>query len=193
MEAALDPKFNLHGVSATTMGATPCIIVSGCTEAEVTSAHGCLGASGHRSNATIGRALKLILHNVGGARLSGTESTTLGSPAKYSFCFAEIRDTPWGAYATSDEDVVTTIATTSGPVQTVDFSLTDPRALVKWLAAAMVHAGYSPKLAWISDCLVCLSPEHFTLLSTKYKTREAFKVALWTECNAAITPHVFGS
>jgi hypothetical protein len=63
----------------------------GAEEAGVNSGLGCLG-SGTRANATIGRALKLVLHNVGGARLGGSESSTLGSPAKYTFCFAENRE-----------------------------------------------------------------------------------------------------
>jgi hypothetical protein len=72
-ECLLHTDFNAHGVSATTMGATPCTIVSGPvrTAAGLNSGMGALG-SGTRANAAIGRAVKLVLQNVGGARLGGT-------------------------------------------------------------------------------------------------------------------------
>eukprot|EP00911_Craspedida_sp_UC1_P001306 UC1_evm1s985 len=70
VEAMLDEDFNLHGNHATTMGATPCVIVSGPVRliAGLNTSHGALG-SGTRANACIGRTLKLVLQNVGGAKL----------------------------------------------------------------------------------------------------------------------------
>mmetsp|Transcript_22819 Transcript_22819/g.59614 ORF Transcript_22819/g.59614 Transcript_22819/m.59614 type:complete len:304 (+) Transcript_22819:387-1298(+) len=200
VEAVLESEFGFHGVHATTMGATPCVIVSGAPEAEVNHAHGALG-SGHRANATIGRAVKLVLHHVGGARLAGSESTTLGSPAKYTFCVGEDLKTTaaagWSSLPASrghgdgsGEGVVTVMATTSGPIQIVDFKLTKPDHLVEWYASAMVAAGYSPDLAFISDCLLVVSPEHHKLLCKKYHTREAFVDALFHACNAKLTPKI---
>ena len=91
-ECLVDKRFNLHGISATTMGATPCVVVSGaaCEQAEINVKHGCLG-SGHRANACIGRTLKLVMQNVGGNKLGGTESTTIGSPMKYTCCQSKQR------------------------------------------------------------------------------------------------------
>lgn len=72
VECLLHTDFNAHGVSATTMGATPCTIVSGPIRAAagINSGLGVLG-SGNRANAVVGRAVKLVLQNVGGARLGG--------------------------------------------------------------------------------------------------------------------------
>ena len=129
VEAMLAHPFNLHGVHATTMGATPAVLVSGPArgEAGLNSAHSALGGSGSRANASIGRAIKLVLQNVGGARLGGTESTTLGSPCKISLCIAEAEEAltahGWQPYhATSrgynaGDSVVTVLACTSGPAQ----------------------------------------------------------------------------
>lgn len=101
VECLLDPKFNAHGVHATTMGATPCIIINGPMRRAIDAnmQHGALG-SGSRANACVGRAIKLVLQNVGGAVLGGTESTTLGTPMKYTMCFAEWeeRATLWTPY-----------------------------------------------------------------------------------------------
>ena len=44
---------------------------------------------GNRANATIGRALQLVIRNVGGGRPGGVDRATLGNPGKYTFCFAE--------------------------------------------------------------------------------------------------------
>lgn len=54
----------------------------------------------------------------------------------------------------------------------------------------MVAAGYSPDLAFISDCLLVVSPEHHKLLCKKYHTREAFVDALFHACNAKLTPKI---
>ena len=72
VEAMLTDEFNIHGVHATTMGATPAVIVHGPArhEAGLALEHGALGSSGTRANTTIGRALKLLLQNCGGARLA---------------------------------------------------------------------------------------------------------------------------
>ena len=99
--------FGIHGVCATTMGATPAVIVNGperhtagvnfkvspfcagcLAHALFVFQHGVLG-SGSRANACIGRAVKLVLQNIGGARLGTIESTTLGNACKFTMCLAE--------------------------------------------------------------------------------------------------------
>ncbi|CAE8650592.1 unnamed protein product, partial [Polarella glacialis] len=87
--AMLHPDFGIHGVNATTMGATPVVVVNGPCRiaAGVNFKHAPCG-SGSRST-SIGRALKLLLQNVGRAKLGGTESTTIGSPMKFGMCFGE--------------------------------------------------------------------------------------------------------
>ena len=148
VEAMLSEAFNLHGVSATTMGATPCVIVNGPvrTAAGLNSGIGALGSSS-RANASIGRALKLVLQNVGEAKLGGTESTTIGSPNKFTLCLAEfeehLSDSDWeplhvGRGFTVVDSAVTVVAVTAGPIQLVDFNTTDARKLVELLAGIMV-------------------------------------------------------
>ena len=142
VEAMLTESFNLHGVHATTMGATPVLIVSGPVQAEagLNSSHGALG-SGTRGNAVIGRALKLILQNVGGAKLGGTESTTLGTPMKFgTMCVAEAEEVAaahgWLPYHVASrgynagDSCVTVLACTSGPHQLVDFATRDAPTLL---------------------------------------------------------------
>lgn len=145
VEAMLLDEFNLHGVHATTMGATPCLIVSGSARKEcgLNTSHGALG-SGSRANACIGRALKLVLQNVGGAKLGGTESTTLGTPCKFTLCVAEAEEAllaGWRPYHAESrgfnlgDSAVTVISCTSGPMQLVDFATRDVVPLLRSLGS----------------------------------------------------------
>jgi thiol-disulfide isomerase/thioredoxin len=97
LEAALDPMFTLHGLLCTTCFSGPVIIVNGPIAKQIGMNWGinALGR-GNRANATIGRALQLIVRNVGGGRPGEIDRATLGSPGKYTFCFAEDEtDSTW--------------------------------------------------------------------------------------------------
>src|SRR5215510_13348891 len=90
MLALTDAPFNLNGVQATTHMAAPLVVVNGPIAREIGMNPGanCFG-SGNRANATIGRAIRLILLNVGGAWPGELDKATLGHPGKYTYCIAE--------------------------------------------------------------------------------------------------------
>ena len=90
VEAALDPAFSMHGVLATTMFVGPVLVVNGPIRRQIgMNARGNALGQGNRANATIGRALQLIIRNVGGGRPQEVDRATLGNPGKYTYCFAE--------------------------------------------------------------------------------------------------------
>jgi hypothetical protein len=95
-EAILEKSFNLNGVQATTSPCAPLVVVSGPLAAELgfNSGYNCFG-QGTRANATVGRAIRLVLTNLGGGRPGTGDKSTLGQPAKYSFCVAESPESPW--------------------------------------------------------------------------------------------------
>ncbi|MDP1748868.1 MAG: thioredoxin family protein, partial [Reyranella sp.] len=95
LEAALDPLFVLHGLLCTTHFSGPLVIINGPAAKAVgmNSGINALG-QGNRANATIGRALQLIVRNVGGGQPGGMDRATLGNPGKYTFCFAEDESDP---------------------------------------------------------------------------------------------------
>lgn len=100
VKAMCRPEFNLHGIQATTHSATPMFLVSG-PIAQRLGLNGGLGAfgSGWRANSTIGRALRLIMQNLGGCRPGQIDRATQGNLGKFSFCIAENEaDSPWGPY-----------------------------------------------------------------------------------------------
>ncbi len=95
--AACTDTFNIHGLLATTMSVGPMIVVNGPIRRRIgmNSGINAMG-QGNRANASIGRALQLVVRNVGGGRPGGVDRATLGQPGKYTFCFAENEeDSPW--------------------------------------------------------------------------------------------------
>jgi hypothetical protein len=97
VEAACDPAFNLHGQSGTTNAASPLIIVNGPVRGRlgVNCAAGVFGP-GFRANATIGRALRLVMINLGGTRAGEISMSTLGHPGRYTYCIGEHEEaSPW--------------------------------------------------------------------------------------------------
>lgn len=97
VEALLAPEFNLFAVQATTHPCAPCVIVNGpiVNDLHINARYGAFGP-GTRANATIGRAIRLILMNVGGARPGILDRSTQGQASKYAFCIAENEaESPW--------------------------------------------------------------------------------------------------
>ena len=97
VEAACDPVFNLHGQSGTTNAASPLIIVNGPIRQRlgVNCAAGVFGP-GYRANATIGRALRLIMINLGGTRAGQISMSTMGHPGRSTYCIGEHEEaSPW--------------------------------------------------------------------------------------------------
>lgn len=88
--AALAPDFNLLGIATTTGTPTVAVCVHGPVAAALgmNSGTNCLGP-GNRANACIGRAVRLVQQNLGGARPGIGDMATMGSPGKYGLCFAE--------------------------------------------------------------------------------------------------------
>ncbi len=170
LEAVLDDRFNAVGVMATTHPCTPLVLVSGsaATAAGVNSKENCLG-QGCRANATIGRALHLMLVNLGGSRPGTLDRATHGSPAKYSYCFAEEEEaSPWEPLAVRrghapGEGVVTVFAA-EGPHNVNDHGSTAGDELLVTMAGVMGTPG-SNNLYLGGDHLVVWGPEHAATLA----------------------------
>src|SRR5215813_507234 len=97
VEALADPAFNLQGVQVTTNPVAPLLIVNGPARQTLgfNAGYGCFGP-GHRANATVGRAVRLILINIGSAIPGEGDMAVAGHPGKYTFCVAEHKEeSPW--------------------------------------------------------------------------------------------------
>ena len=97
VEAMCEPQFNLHAVTASTQGSAVLAVVNGPIAREVglNSSISVFGP-GHRANATIGRAIRLIIINATGSVSGEIDKATQGHPGKYTWCIAEDEDvSPW--------------------------------------------------------------------------------------------------
>ncbi len=165
VEAACTDEFNMHGLLATTYFSGPIIVVNGPVTARIGMNSG-LNAfgQGNRANTTIGRALQLIVRNIGGGSAGDVDMAMHGSPGKLSFCFAEREhDSPFTSLAVSrglgpDDDAVTLFAG-QGPTPIVDQLSRDPMSLARSFALVL-RAAHHPKLVIGMDAMLVVSPEH---------------------------------
>ena len=171
VDAMLDPDFNLYGVQATTHPVAPLAIVNGAYGRRIGlhSGSGCFGP-GFRANATIGRALRLILMNVGGAWPGRHDMATQGSPAKFSYCIAENEEaSPWGPLKGGD---VVTVYGGEGPHNVNDHASTTASGILSTVSHTAATLGSN--VGWYfsqSQLLVVLGPEHARTIAGDGLTR----------------------
>ena len=165
VEAACIDEFCMHGLLATTWFSGPMIVVNGPIAKAIgmNSGGNALG-QGNRANATIGRALQLVIRNVGGGRPGGVDRATLGNPGKYTFCFAENEDdSPWEPLSVQrgikpGVSAVTLFAA-DGVQGMFDQQSRTPESLTNSFAACLKSVAH-PKIAMTSDVFLIVSPEH---------------------------------
>ncbi len=168
LEAALEPNFTLHGILCSTCFTAPLIIVNGPITEKIgmNSSLNALG-QGNRANATIGRALNLIVRNVGGGRPGEIDRSTFGAPSKYTFCFAEDESDPeWQPLSvargiTSGANAVT-LFQGEGIQGILDQRSRTPRELTQSLAAGLLAVCHPHICEWAHAVLV-ISPEHYSI------------------------------
>jgi hypothetical protein len=165
VEAVCDEAFDLHGVSATTNAPSPLVIVNGPIRGslEINSGAGVFG-SGWRANATIGRALRLVCLNLGGARPGAVSMSTLAHSGRYSYCIGEHEEaSPWESLAVEhgfepEQNTVALLAA-DAPLGVYAQRSRTPEDLLPTLAASMAVISHHKMTHW-GDTLVVLSPEH---------------------------------
>ena len=136
---------------------------------------------GNRANSTIGRALQLVVRNLGGGRpgVNGIDRSALGAPSKVGWCFAEDEEhLPDGWPPLSVErgfdpgqDTVTLFAG-HGPIGAVDQTSRTPESLTRSLAAQLCAVGH-PKLP--NEAMLILTPEHQRVLADAGWSKQRFR------------------
>ena len=187
LEAALEPNFTLHGLTCSTCFSSPVIIVNGPIAKRIGMNWGlnALG-QGNRANATIGRALNLIVRNVGGGRPGEIDRSTLGAPSKYTFCFAEDETDPeWEPLSVSrgvpDGRSAVTLFQGDGLQGIMDQGSRTPEELTRSLASSLVDVCHSKICEW-SNAILVLSPEHYGIYREAGWGRKAITEALHEAC-----------
>ena len=168
LEMMLREEFNLNGVQGTMHGVAPLMIVNG-PYARTIGLHGgngCFGP-GFRANASIGRAIRLMLMNLGGGIAGVGSATVFATPLRYTACVTENVDrTPWPTLAESRgysaEDDVMTCAMVESPRLCYDDANQEPERLLTGIADSMTALG-SWNMHVRSDMVVAMGPEHATI------------------------------
>ena len=168
VEAMADPVFNLNAVQACTDAAAPLIIVNGpiAREVGINSAGNALG-QGCRANATIGRAIRLILMNLGGGYPHETDMSTLGQPGKYTYCFAENEAaSPWEPLQVErgfrpDQSTVT-VFPADAPTAIGDLISSTPEGLLHSVADTLCVLG-NLTLYYGGETFLVVGPEHVSI------------------------------
>ncbi|HKY75709.1 MAG TPA: thioredoxin family protein [Acidimicrobiia bacterium] len=165
VEAACTDEFNMHGLLCTTWFSGPVVIVNGPITREIgmNSGVNALG-QGNRANATIGRALQLIVRNIGGGRPGEIDRSTFGGPGKYTFCFAEDEvNSPWEPLSVergfAEGTSTVTLFAGDGPRGMCDQKSREPESLARSMAWQL-DSVWHPKLAMLTDAVLVVSPEH---------------------------------
>ena len=186
LRAALKDEFCMHGLLCTTYFSTPVMIVNGPITKQIgmNSGVNALG-QGNRANATIGRALQLIIRNVGGGIPGGIDRATLGNPGKYTFCFCEDEsDAEWPSLSMdrgyTREDSVVNLFAGSGVQPFVDQQSRQPESLVKNLANSLRSVANTRSFG-MADAIIVISPEHRRVLREGGWTKPNLKQALYDE------------
>src|SRR3990172_9096602 len=146
-EALCDPAFSVHGPTASTSGMGILTIVNGPVASQIgLNAGENLFGPGWRANATIGRALRLLLRNVCGAVPGVLDRSCFGHPGKFTYCIAEDEaHSPWTPLHAergipSEESAVTLFAGES-PHQVANQTASDPEAILATIADVMAAGG----------------------------------------------------
>ena len=165
VEAVLEEGFAMHGVLATTMFVGPVVVVNGPIRRRIgMNAKGNVLGQGNRANGAIGRALQLVIRNIGGGRPQEVDRATLGNPGKYTYCFAEDEEgSCWEPLSVErgmrlGQSAVTVFAG-FGLQGMVDQKSREPESLARSFAGSL-KAIHNVKLAPCCDALLVICPEH---------------------------------
>ncbi len=165
VEAVLSERFAMHGVLATTMYVGPVVVVNGPVRRQIgMNARGNALGQGNRANATIGRAVQLVIRNVGGGRPQEVDRATLGNPGKYTYCFAEDEEGSCWEPLAVERGVAPGVSAVTvfagyGLQGIVDQKSRTPESLARSFAESL-KALQNVKLAPGCDALLVVCPEH---------------------------------
>jgi hypothetical protein len=177
VEAILDPAFNLRGVQTTDENVAPLLVVNGpiARALDLNASFGALGP-GWRANATIGRALRLVMQNVGGGWPGAVSFAGIGQPGRYTLCLAENEaESPWAPLHTEtglsrDASAVTVMRAES--IINVTGGLDE-------LASVMGSAASAFSILWGGCSTVIVAPALAATLAKEGWTKHAVRERLF--------------
>ncbi len=181
--AVAEAQFNIQGIQATTNSAAVWLVLNGpiVQQLDINATFNCLG-QGSWANATLGRAMRLILQNIGGALPGDMDRATQGQPAKYTFCCGENEaQNPWEPLHvergfTRETSTVTVVAA-EGTLNLNTHSK-DADELLRVIAESMVHPA-SNEYCHGGEPWLVIAPEHADILKAGGLSKREVKQRLW--------------
>ncbi|MFQ5882390.1 MAG: hypothetical protein ACE5I9_07950 [Candidatus Methylomirabilales bacterium] len=197
IQAIGDERFNLNGVQATTHVAAPLLIINGPVRQalEIKGEANCFG-QGFRANATIGRAVRLCMINIGGGLPGLTDKATFGHPGKYTYCVAENEEvSPWEPLHVergfrSEQSTVTVFAA-EAPHNVSDHTSRSARGILTTVADSMATMGNN-NMYKRGEMMVVISPEHAATIATEGWSKHDVKEFLFQEAGRPVRELVRG-
>jgi hypothetical protein len=184
VKAMSQPQFNLIGIQTTTNPVAPLALINGPIRSriDVNCGAGALGP-GWRANATIGRAIRLVLINIGGASPGEVDKSILGMPGKYSLCMGELEEqSPWEPFHveqgyTRNQSTVTMISVQG--TQSCAASYVEPESILKMLSNTMTSFGANSYTKGNGNPVVILPPSHARLFAEAGWNKQRIKEELF--------------
>jgi hypothetical protein len=191
VEAICDPAFALEGVSGTTDAVAPLLILNGPARAalDLNCGVGVVGP-GWRANATIGRAVRFVWANVGGARPGGISMSTFAQPGRYTYCIGEREEeSPWEPlhveHGFSVDDSTVAALAAEAPQVVVDARSRSAREVLTTIArSGEVIASHA--LADLGDTLLVVSPEHVRTIAADGWSKADARAFLFEQMRAEV-------
>jgi hypothetical protein len=184
VRAACDEQLNLHGVQATTHFAAPLIVVNGPVRRELDFwSGGNVFSNVARANSTLGRALQLILINLGGARPAEIDMSALGNPGKFSYCIAENEEeSPWPPLHADrgfePQQSAVTLYCGEGLHGVSEHTARTGLVLLKAIRRALATV-WSYRVCLWPEALVVFGPEHVKTLQRDGFSKQDVRRHLW--------------
>lgn len=192
LQAMCEPEFNLHGIQATTNPVTPACIINGPIRKslEINCGANCLG-QGWRANATIGRAVRLLLLNVGGATPGLVDKATQGQPAKYTLCFGEDEEgSVWEPLHVErgfrPEQSTVTVVGIAGTTNIPTAKGRDTTEFLMLIADTLARVGSNDMTQGGGQPTVVLASGHAALFKAAGYSKSDVKRALFENCGVPI-------
>ncbi|HSG90195.1 MAG TPA: hypothetical protein VLA56_13365 [Pseudomonadales bacterium] len=194
VKAVLQPAFDLTEMQATTHCTAPLIIVNGPAREScggVASGFGALGP-GHRANASIGRALRLAMINIGGGRPGSSDMALLGHAGKFTYCLAEDEEaSPFPPLHTTfgftPEDSAVTVIGAEAPHSVIYSAIGDAErdvdGVLTALAAGLASLATNNAILTGGQAVVVLNPDHANLLAAAGLDRATIQARLRDRCD----------
>jgi hypothetical protein len=189
VEAVLDPVHNLNGVQTTTHCSVPLVIVTGpiAKQLGINAKDGVFG-SGFRANATIGRAIRLILWNLGGNYPGEVDRSTMAHPGKWTYCIAEeADDNPWsplhGDQGLPAEANAVTVFTCEAPHSILAYG--SAQEIMQTICSSLATLGNN-NIHAMGETLVVFNPFHIRQFTTAGWSKEEVRQRLWEQARVRV-------